>query len=60
MDIVLRWQWMKLIGSCQNTTVSTIPLSENRVFYLKYLWQTDSERGIVWNDPEWNQIRFTQ
>lgn len=41
------------------TTVSIIPLSENRVFYLQYLWQTDSERGIVWNNPEWNQIRFT-
>lgn len=44
----------------KHTSVSIIPLSENTVFYLQYLWQTDSERRIVWNDPEWNQMRPTQ
>lgn len=44
----------------KHTSASIIPLSENTVFYLQYLWQTDSERRIVWNDPEWNQMRPTQ
>lgn len=44
----------------KHETVSIILLSENTGFYLQYLWQSDSERKIVCNDPEWNKMRFTQ
>lgn len=44
----------------KHTTVSIILLFENTVFCLQYLWQTNSERRIVWNDPQWNQMKFIQ